>query len=279
MSRASSFRPTQSRPGPRRTAWAGLAVAVAVALTGCSSEPTVDASIPAPSLVKAGTLTVCSDMPYAPFESVGEDGKPVGFDIDLVGLVADRLDVELDVLDTEFDDIQSGKSLNTRTCDLVISAMTITGDRARVVDFSSPYFNAAQALVVRQGSGLSSLKDLGKRSVGVQAGTTGEVYLADHAEKGTKIVPLPDAEALNKALADGRVDAAFYDSTIVAPYLATHPEFEVAAEFDTGEQYGMAVRKDGNVDLLRTVNSVLSELKQGGQYDTLYATWFGAEKS
>ena len=80
---------------------------------------------------------------------------------------------------------------------------------------------------------------------------------------------------MDEALETGEVDAAVYDNTVVGDVIARNPDFKVATEFDTGEQYGMAVKKDGNVDLLRSINDVLADLKADGGYDKIYATWFG----
>ena len=107
-------------------------------------------------------------------------------------------------MDTDFDAITSGDSLNSGACDVAISAMTISGERARVLDFSSPYFDASQAMVVTKDSGLNSLEDLSGRKIGVQAGTTGELYVTDNAEADTEIVPLDDAAAMDDALAERR---------------------------------------------------------------------------
>jgi polar amino acid transport system substrate-binding protein len=230
---------------------------------------------PAPTLVREGVLTVCTDMPYEPFE-FEKGGKPVGFDVDLVQMVADRLDVDLDMVDTAFDDITSGESLNKGRCDVAISAMTITGERARVLNFSSPYFDAEQALVVKRGSGLDSLKDLAGRAVGVQAGTTGELYVTDNAPQGAEVVAFDDAAAMGKAMENGQVAATVYDNTVVHDVVQANPDLKVATEFDTGEQYGMAVRRNGNVELLRVINDVLATAKEDGEYDRIYATWFGA---
>jgi polar amino acid transport system substrate-binding protein len=153
--------------------------------------------------------------------------------------------------------------------------MTITGERARVLDFSSPYFDASQALVVAKGSGIDSLDDLSGQRIGVQGGTTGELYVTDNAPASAEVMPLEDATEMEKALTIGVVDAAVYDNTVVGDVVANNPDLEVSAEFDTGEQYGMAVKKNGNVDLLRSVNKVLATLEENGRYDEIYATWFG----
>lgn len=263
------------KPVARRSLPGVFALVAVAALTSCVGATSQMDTAPAPRLVAPGTLTVCSDLPYAPFESL-QDGTAVGFDIDLVRRVADRLEVELAVVDTEFEDIQSGLSLNRGDCDLVVSAMTVTGDRARVLDFSSPYFRASQALVTRVGSGITELEEVSGRTVAVQAGTTGEVYLSDHAPSGATVLPLPDVAAVNRALVEGRAEAAFYDHTIVAPVLAAHDELEVAAEIETGEQYAMAAKKDGAADLLRVVNDELAQVRRDGTYDTLHERWFGA---
>jgi polar amino acid transport system substrate-binding protein len=267
---------------PVRTLQGTRALGVVLMLTlaaGCggTSQDAVGTARAA-ELVQDGALTVCSDMPYAPFESV-KGGQPVGFDIDLVREVATSLDLRLKVKDTDFDAIQSGDALNSDRCDLAISAMTINGERARWLDFSSPYFDAAQALVVAKDSEVDSLAGLAGQRIGVQAGTTGELYVTDNAPSEAEVVPLKDAAAMEEALANGDVDAAVLDNTVVGTVVAGHPDLAVSAEFDTGEQYGMAVKKNGNVELLRAINGVLADLEQNGGYDKIYDTWFGTAKA
>ncbi|CUR60460.1 putative amino acid ABC transporter, substrate-binding protein [metagenome] len=260
-----------------RTARSVAVLAVAAfALTACGSEdaPAGSAALD-PQVIKAGALTVCADMPYEPFESL-KAGKPVGFDVDLVDEIAKRLKVKPVIQDTDFDAIQSGESLNSGDCDVAISAMTITGERARVLDFSSPYFDASQAMVVDKGESMTSLADAAGKKIGVQGGTTGELYVTDNAPSDAEIVPLEDQSAMEAALKSGDVDAAVYDNTVVGDVISRNPSFEMVAEFDTGEQYGMAVRKNGSVDLLRTINDVLADLKSDGGYDTIYTKWFGS---
>ena len=259
----------------RRAARALGAVLMLTLAAGCAADAKEGvSSVRAPQVIEEGTLTVCSDMPYEPFESM-KDGEPVGFDIDLVREVAAELDLSLAIKDTDFDAIQSGDALNSDQCDLAISAMTITGERARVLDFSSPYFDASQALVVAKGSGIDSLDDLAGQWIGVQGGTTGELYVTDNAPASADVMPLKDAAAMEEALSTRAVDAAVYDNTVVGDVVANNPDLEVSAEFDTGEQYGMAVKKNGNVDLLRSVNKVLATLEKNGRYDEIYTTWFG----
>ena len=251
----------------------GVLILTLAAACAAAGEEGVS-SIRPPEVIEAGALTVCSDMPYKPFESM-KDGEPVGFDIDLMREVTADLGLRLVMKDTDFDAIQSGDALNTNQCDVAISAMTITGERARVIDFSSPYFDASQALVVVKGSGIDSLDDLAGQKIGVQSGTTGELYVTDNAPSSADVMPLEDAAAMEDALTSRAVGAAVYDNSVVGDVVSNNPALEVSAEFDTGEQYGMAVKKNGNVDLLRSINKVLATLEKNGGYDKIYASGFG----
>lgn len=261
-----------SRTSTARVAVASLAM---LALAACgSAEGSGATSEPEPTLIKDGTLLVCTSLPYEPFE-FEQDGEVVGFDIDLVNEVAAALDLKPEYVNEDFAAISSGELFNNDTCDVAAAAMSISGDRARVIDFSSPYFNATQVMVVQKGSGISSLTDLAGGNIAVQEDTTGELYATDHAPTGTQIVPYSNVQDVDSALSGGTVDAGIYDNNIVKDAIERHPTFEVVAEFDTGEQYGMAVKKDGNVDLLRVINDVLADLQESGRYDEIYETWFG----
>ena len=273
--------PTSSTSARTRLVAAVSTVLLLGATAGCGTligDETASAQAPAPTLVVDGVLTVCTDMPYEPFE-FEKAGRPAGFDVDLVQKVADRLGLDLDMVDTTFDDIASGESLNKGRCDVAISAMTITGERARVLNFSSPYFDAAQAMVVAKGSGLATLDDLAGQRIGVQGGTTGELYVTDNAPEGAQVVPFADAAAMGEAMDNADVVATVYDNTVVGDVIEANPDLEVATEFDTGEQYGMAVRRNGNVELLQVINDVLATLKADGGYDEIYTTWFGSTRS
>ena len=273
--------PWRRQPGAKFSARLGTAaVAVALLVAGCGANgETKVSTAPNPTLIKPGTLTVCTASPYAPFE-FRQNGEIVGFDIDLTKEVAKSLGVKTAIENKKFDDIDSGKVLNQNECDVAVAALTITGDRARVVDFSSPYFDAGQEMVVQSGSGISSLDDLRGDRIGVQAGTTGQVYVTDNAPSSAEVVPFDDADQIGAALDSGDVDAAVYDNTVVGDVLKRYPDFEQAEFFPTGEQYGMAVKKNSSVDLLRVINRVLAQIPPGSKgYDTIYNRWFGATTS
>ena len=117
---------------------AGVAVIAVLALAGCGeddNEPAAGGGGPDVDLVNDGAITTCTHLPYEPFQ-FEQGGKIVGFDVDLVDLVAKKLGVKQEIVDTPFEGIQSGEDLNARKCDIAAAAMTITDERAEKIDFS-----------------------------------------------------------------------------------------------------------------------------------------------
>jgi polar amino acid transport system substrate-binding protein len=257
-----------------------LAVSAVAALTlsACATGGDRTETESGARLVEAGALTVCTHLPYKPFQFT-QGGEIVGFDVDMMDLVAEELGVQQKIVNAPFEGIQSGQSLNTGQCDVAAAGMTITEERARVLDFSDPYFNATQALLTRKGSGISGLEDLEGKSLAVQQGTTGEIYAEDNAPEGVEIRTFEDLALLTTAVKTGQVDAGINDNGVLYDYVQTNPDTEVVTEFDTGEQYGFAVQKDQNDQLLQTINQVLQRAKQGGTYDRIYRKWFGGSSA
>lgn len=244
--------------------------------TGSSTTATNDSGV---KLVKSGTLTTCTHLPYAPFQ-FEQDGKTVGFDVDLIDQVAKDLGVKQAIVDTPFEGIKSGQDLNTGKCDIAAAGMTITDERKQVIDFSKPYFDATQAMLVKKGAGYASLADLAGKTVGVQSGTTGKDYVDANKPEGVKVVEFEDLATEQQGLATGQIDAAVNDLPVWLDYIKKNPgKFEVGAEFDTGEQYGFGIKKGGNPKLLATVNKVLDAAKADGTYDSVYEKWFGQKPS
>lgn len=260
---------------------AGLIVAIvaALALAGCAKKDQGETQAGGVKLIEKGKLTVCTHLPYAPFQSKDASGKVVGFDIDMMDLAAKELGVEQKIVDTPFEGIKSGQDLNTGKCDAAAAGMTITDERKKVLDFSEPYFDATQAMLVKSGKSYKSLDDLKGKKVGVQAATTGRDYTRQfEKEKGFTIVEFEDLAAEQQALANGQIEAAINDLPVWTEYIKEHPGgFVVAAEFDTGEQYGFAVKKDGNPELLKKINEVLAKAKQDGTYNEIYEKWIGKQ--
>ena len=250
-----------------------IAAVSALALSGCATGGDRVETQSGAKLIQSGTLTVCTHLPYKPFQ-FNRGGQVVGFDVDMMDLVAKELGVQQKIINTPFEGIQSGQSLNTGECDVAAAGMTITEDRAKVIDFSDPYFNATQALLVRKGSGITGLENLSGKSLAVQEGTTGEIYAEQNAPDGVEIRTFEDLALLTTAVKTGQVDAGINDNGVLYDYVQSNPDTEVATEFDTGEQYGFAVQKDQNDALLKVINETIAQAKRDGTYDKIYQKWF-----
>jgi len=256
----------------RTTATAAVGALALLVLAGCGGGDEGGTTESGVELVSAGTLTTCTHLPYEPFQ-FQEGDEVVGFDVDVVDAVAEDLGVEQEVINVPFETIQSGEALNSRQCDLAAAGMTITDVREENLDFSDPYFDATQALLVPAGSGIASAEDLDGLRLAVQSGTTGADYAAENIP-GAEAVTYEDLALLLAAVQNGDVDAGINDNGVLLDFVADNPDLEVTTEFDTGEQYGIGVRT-GNTALLDQVNSSLERIRGDGTYDEIYTEWFG----
>jgi polar amino acid transport system substrate-binding protein len=257
-----------------------LAVA-ALALTACGGSDNAgsDGSTGSASgagselnLVQAGTLTVCSDIPYPPFE-FEEGGKYTGFDIDLITAISSEMGLEVAVQDVGFDALQSGVTLAAGQCDLGASAMTITEDRKKNIAFSDPYYDSLQSLLVPEGSDIKAIDGLAGKKVGVQQGTTGESYTRENAPSDAEIVAFPSDAEMYQAIQAGQVDALLQDLPVNIGH-TKDGKFTVVEEYKTDETYGFAAKKEGSEPLLSAVNDALSTLRDNGKYQEIYDKYF-----
>lgn len=258
----------------RRSTLSLAAIAgAALLLSGCSSaDSDADVDEGGVPLVSAGSLTVCTNPPYEPFE-FDQDGEIVGLDIAITQEVANDLGVDLALVVTPFEGIQSGQDLNSGSCDVVASGITITEERQAKIDFSEPYFDADQGLLVPASSDLATVDDLAGARVAVQQATTGESWAQD---QGLTTVQFEDLGLQVQALKTGAVDAVINDIAVLGPFLSDG--FEIAATFPTGEKYGLGV-KQGNTAVLEAVNGTLERIRADGTYEEIYTEWIGTAPS
>jgi len=239
--------------------------------------PTPVASAPAPAPMKV--YTVGTDAAYAPFESQNESAEIVGFDIEVVQAIAAKAGFEVKFVNTPWEGIFNALGQGDR--DLLVSAITITEERKQTMDFSDPYFDAAQLIAVNDKSKIAKFADLKKlkAKVGVQTGTTGDEAVTKLLGKNSKAIKRFESTPLAlKELEAGGVDAVVADNGVVIHYVANNPGGKFKTVSDTEfvpEQYGIAVKK-GNAELLEALNKGLAAIKADGSYDQIYAKWFGA---
>ncbi len=268
-----------------RTMPAALAcVTLVAALAGCggggtdaaapaAAPPSAAGGAPAVQLIREGQLTTCTQLPYEPFQFRQGD-RIVGFDVDMVDLVAQRLGVTQQIVETPFDNIQSGVALDTGLCDIGAAAMTITDARKQNLDFSDPYFDATQALLVPPNSPITGAEQLNGRRLGVQNGTTGQEYAQTNLS-GAELVVFDDIGLQLTAVQTGEIDAAINDNAPLLDFAGKNAGFSVTAQFDTGEQYGYAVKK-GNTALTQAINGAIADARSSGKYRELFTKWFPA---
>ena len=257
---------------------ASVALLLGLSLSACGSDDSSSGDGAGGSTdlqtIEEGALTVCSDIPYPPFE-VEKAGEYTGFDMDIMKEIATGLDLEMVVQDSAFEGLQSGLSLNSNQCDIVASAMTITADREKNLDFTQPYYDSKQSLLVPTGSDIRSIDDLAGKKVGVQQGTTGKTYTEENAPEDAEVVSFPSDGEMYPAIKAGQVDALLQDLPVNIEH-TKDGDFEIVQEFDTDEQYGFAVRQ-GNTELLDAVNEQLEAMRGDGTYDEIYNEYFSTK--
>lgn len=270
----------------RRDTISALALTAILGLSACggSGGGTTSASASPGStgaagaqLVNPGKLTTCTNIPYEPFQFKDASGKVVGFDVDIVDLAAKKLGVTQDIVDIDFAVIKSGAAMAAKKCDVAAAGMTITDERKQNIDFSVPYFDATQALLAKKGTGAKSLEDVKAKGLklGAQASTTGLDYVKKNGFDPTEYADSPK-ELL--ALQAGQADVIVQDLPVVLTWLKK-PEiaakFELLASLDTGEQYGIGLKKGADPVLLKTINDTITQAKADGTYDQIFMKWFG----
>lgn len=248
-----------------------VSAAAALALTACGGGASTGSSSSATGssaasgassvqLLNAGTLTVCSDVPYPPFEFL-ENNQTVGYDIDIANEIAKDLNAKVSIIDDSFESIQSGLAL--AKCDVSISSISITDERKNNMDFSDPYLDDDLALFAKEGSGITDIESAKGKRVGVQGATTGESYAKD---KGLQTMQFEDGALQIEALKNGQVDAVLGNISVLNYGLKDSPQFKNVANFPTGEKLGIAIKK-GNTALLESVNKTIERITDSGDLE------------
>ncbi|MFW6249926.1 MAG: basic amino acid ABC transporter substrate-binding protein [Alkalispirochaetaceae bacterium] len=221
-----------------------------------------------------GVITVGTDATWPPMEFVNEDQELVGFDIDLMNAIADAAGFEVEFQNTAWDGIFAG--LASGDYDAVISSVTITEERQETMDFSEPYLNAGQVLVV-PADGPEGVTDLASEmsdaTLGAQIGTTGAILVQ---EAGLELRTYDEIGLAIEDLANGRIDGVVADTPIAADYALQNENYsdslKIGSEAFTEELYGVAVNK-GNDEVLSMINEGLEIVREDGTIEDLEEKW------
>ena len=219
----------------------------------------------------AKVYVFATDATWPPLEYIDESGNLTGFEVELVPMIGEKVGVKMEAKNIPWDTILAG--LANGQYDGVASGVSVTEDRKKTMDFSTPILQAGQVMIVRNDSKVKGAEDMKGLRVGVQIGTTGDLVLDDYdvTRKQYDDIGLAIQDMLN-----GNLDACVCDSLIASDYVLANENYKnrlkVAGEPFTEEDIAIAVKK-GNSELLGLVNKGLEMMKADGSYDALKAKW------
>lgn len=245
-----------------------LAIAPLI-LTGCVS--TADTSDGTVNLIKPGTLSVCTNTPYKPFE-YEENGKIVGLDADIAEAIAKDLGATAQLTSISFEGLDSGTGLNSGQCDIALAGITANDTRKTKMAFTTAYFEDNQAILVPKGSKIATADDLKGIKIGAQQATSGEEYAASH---GGDVIQYEDTSLMFSALKTGQVQAVAANVSVISEALKNDPSLTVAFESSEGADQIAAAVAPNNTALLNAANQSIDKLKNSGELSKLKEKWVG----
>ena len=237
-------------------------VMVAACLTACGGAKGATLK----SVQKAGKLTVATSPDFPPFESLEGDAV-VGIEPDIMKLIGEKLGVEIEFVQMDFDSVLIG--IQAAKYDCAMSGITVTPARQKNMLFTDPYYNAAQVIVVAEGSSIQGKADLNGKVASVQTGTTAESGCQDEGIEVQAFTANADAKA---ALTTGKVDAWVVDNLTAIQMVEEGDGLVILEEKMTEEPYAFAFAM-GSEDLVAAINSALAELIADGTVESIFASY------
>ena len=242
-----------------------LAAACVFSLAACGSKESSEDSS------EKETLVMATNAEFPPYE-YHEDDDIVGIDAEIAAAIAEKLGMELKIEDMAFDSIIP--AVTAGKADIGVAGMTVTEDRLESVNFSDTYATATQVVIVKEDSDITGPDDLAGKTVGVQLGTTGDIYASD-IEDATVEQYNKGFEAV-QALTQGKIDAVIIDGEPAKEFVKEAEGLKILDEAFTEEEYAIAIAKD-NTDLEEKINDALGELKDSGKLDEIIAKYIKAD--
>ena len=232
-----------------------------------------EVSTEAPGEAAGGVLTMATNAEFPPYE-FHDGGEIVGIDVEIAEAIAEKLGMTLEIEDIAFDsiipEVDSGKA------DIGLAGMTVSEDRLKNVDFSEPYTTASQVIIVKNESDIAGPDDLAGKYIGVQLGTTGDIYASDYEEEGSTIERYSKGFEAVQAMMQGKIDAVVIDLEPAKVFVSENEGIKILDEALTVEEYAIAVKK-GNTELVEKLNGALAELKDSGELQAIIDKYISAE--
>lgn len=243
-------------------------------LAGCMSL-----SMAMSGMAAADTVKVATDPSFVPFEMLDQEtGEMTGFDMDIIREVSERAGFEYELNTMDFNGIIP--AVQTGNVDIAIAGITITEERAKIVDFSDPYYDSGlQILVKADQQDVETVDDLAGMKIGTKIGSTSYDYLTENLGDDATITPYPGSGDMYMALLGGSVDAVFYDAPNVGYFSQTRGDgrVKVVGPLYEGQQYGIVFVKGS--ELVEPVNEALAAMREDGTYDEIHGKWFGSSST
>ena len=215
---------------------------------------------------------------FPPYEFVDENNKVAGIDAEIAAAVAEKLGMALEIKDMAFDSLIT--AVSSGSVDIVLAGMTVTEERKESVNFSDTYATGVQVVIVTEDSAIASIDDLDGKIIGVQTGTTGDIYCSCSPEEGgygEDAVRRYDNGALAvAALMNGQVDCVVIDNEPAKAFVEANEGLKILETEFAVEDYAAAIAKE-NTELLEKVNAALAELKAEGKLDEIISKYIKAE--
>ena len=255
-----------------------LAMILIVAVSALIASPVSAnaAEIGDPSAVKGKTYAVGTDTTFAPFE-YRENGKMTGIDMELIRAIAQEEGFEVTIQSLGFN--AALQALSSNQVDVVIAGMSITDERKATYDFSNPYFQSGiQMAIAENNDSITSYKDLDGKTVVAKTGSEGESYAKQHAsEYGYTVTSVDQSSTMYEMVKSGNADAVFDDYPVLAYGVSQNNGLKIVTPKVPHGEYGMAVNKGKNADLLAAIDDGLNKLIASGEYETIVAQYLGAD--
>ncbi|WP_146551758.1 basic amino acid ABC transporter substrate-binding protein [Rummeliibacillus sp. SL167] len=241
-----------------------LVMAVSMILAACGSDGAKDSS--SKDSNKKEKLIAGTEATFAPFESMDDNGKVVGIDVDVLKAIGEETGKEFEVKNIGWEPVF--QQVTNGEIDLGASGITITDERKETYDFTEPYYEATQLIVVKKDSKVKSLQDLKDKKIAVQINTTGHIAAQKlQGKTSPKIKAYENQPLAFQEVINGSVDAAIGDNAVVIEYLKNNPDAKLKTVEDDAfekEYYGFMVKK-GNKEVLDVLNEGLKKMKENGK--------------
>ncbi|WP_423215740.1 ABC transporter substrate-binding protein/permease [Streptococcus equinus] len=220
------------------------------------------------------TYKIVMDSSFAPFEYQNDSGKYEGIDVDLIKAIAKQQGFNIELSNPGFDAalnaVQAGQA------DAVIAGMSITDARKEIFDFSDPYYTSNILLAVKKGSSVKAYEDLNGKTVGAKNGTASYTWLSEHADQyGYSLRAFDEASTMYDSLNSGSIDALMDDEAVLRYAIKQGRKFETPIDGEKSGEYGFAVNKGANPELLEMFNNGLAALVKSGKYDKIVSKYLG----